>query len=122
MAVRKQKPTLQLALYGNFRRGKTLSKWLNYKKKLSTTLSKKEYFMYNGLGGIPKLYDVPDVGNQIHLEIWEVYDKDLEEFLATFRLELKKIETINKEEVWCPFQKDNDVDLVLIDKGMANGK
>lgn len=122
MAVQKQKPTIQLALYGNFRKGKTLSKFLRFKKVNKKTLSKESYFMYNGIGAIPKLYDVTNVGNQIHLEISEIYEDKLESFLDTFKVELKKVKTIDNEEVWCPFQKDNDVDLVLIDKGMANGK
>lgn len=121
MAKQKLKPTLKVALYGNFRKGKHLSKFYEIVDIEGETTTKKEYLYYVGIGGVAKFYDI-SAGFPIHIQVAVVTEDSMTEVLKVFNMKLIEIETSNGLSVKCPVQKTSDLDLAIIREGISNGE
>ena len=117
------KPTsalIEVGLYGNFKKGKHLSKFLGKVEVVGDCQTLQPFLCYNGLGGISKLHNI-NAGKCIKLQQVNIVSSSYKYLLNHFNMVSLKIKTtIGLLEV--PMQKSNDLDLTFINEGYYDGE
>ena len=112
--------TISIGLYGNFKKGKHLSKFLGKVEVVGDCQTLQPFLCYNGLGGISKLHNI-NAGKLIKLQQITMLSSSYKYLLNHFNMVSHKIKTtIGLLEV--PMQKSNDLDLTFINEGYYDGE
>lgn len=112
--------TISIGLYGNFKKGKHLSKFLGKVEVVGDCQTLQPFLCYNGLGGISKLHNI-NAGKLIKLQQVTMLSSSYKYLLNHFNMVSLKIKTtIGLLEV--PMQKSNDLDLTFINEGYYDGE
>ena len=112
--------TISIGLYGNFKMGKHLSKFLGKVEVVGDCQTLQPFLCYNGLGGISKLHNI-NAGKLIKLQQVTMLSSSYKYLLNHFNMVSLKIKTtIGLLEV--PMQKSNDLDLTFINEGYYDGE
>ena len=112
--------TISIGLYGNFKQGKHLSKFLGKVEIIGDCQTLQPYLLYNGLGGISKLHNI-NAGKCIKLQKVSTTHISYESLLKHFNMSSHKVKT-NIGDVEVPMQKTNDLDLRFISEGYIDGE
>lgn len=111
---------IEVGLYGNFKKGKAQSKFLDKVEIIGDGQTLQPYLLYNGLGGISKLHNI-NAGKCIKLQKVSTTHISYESLLNHFNMVSLKVKTtIGLLEV--PMQKSNDLDLTFINEGYYDGE
>ena len=111
---------IEVGLYGNFKKGKHLSKFLGKVEVVGDCQTLQPFLCYNGLGGISKLHNI-NAGKLIKLQQVTMLSSSYKYLLNHFNMVSLKIKTtIGLLEV--PMQKSNDLDLTFINEGYYDGE
>lgn len=111
---------ISIGLYGNFKKGKHLSKFLGKVEVVGDCQTLQPFLCYNGLGGISKLHNI-NAGKLIKLQQVNIASSSYKYLLNHFNMiSLKVKTTIGLLEV--PMQKSNDLDLTFINEGYYDGE
>ena len=111
---------IEVGLYGNFKKGKAQSKFLDKVEIIGDCQTLQPYLLYNGLGGISKLHNI-NAGKCIKLQKVSTTHISYESLLKHFNMSSHKVKTtIGLLEV--PMQKSNDLDLTFINEGYYDGE
>lgn len=112
--------TILIGLYGNFKKGKHLSKFLGKVEVVGDCQTLQPFLCYNGLGGISKLHNI-NAGKLIKLQQVTILSSSYKYLLNHFNMVSLKIKTtVGLLEV--PMQKSNDLDLTFINEGYYDGE
>ena len=111
---------IEVGLYGNFKKGKAQSKFLDKVEVLGDCQTLQPYLLYNGLGGISKLHNI-NAGKCIKLQKVSTTDTSYKSLLRHFNMSSHKVKT-NIGDVEVPMQKTNDLDLRFISEGYIDGE
>lgn len=112
--------TIPIGLYGNFKKGKHLSKFLGKVEVVGDCQTLQPFLCYNGLGGISKLHNI-NAGKLIKLQQVIILSSSYKYLLNHFNMVSLKIKTtVGLLEV--PMQKSNDLDLTFINEGYYDGE
>ena len=112
--------TISIGLYGNFKKGKHLSKFLGKVEVVGDCQTLQPFLCYNGLGGISKLHNI-NAGKLIKLQQVTMLSSSYKYLLNHFNMVSLKIKTtVGLLEV--PMQKSNDLDLTFINEGYYDGE
>lgn len=112
--------TILIGLYGNFKKGKHLSKFLGKVEVGGDCQTLQPFLCYNGIGGISKLHNI-NAGKLIKLQQVTILSSSYKYLLNHFNMVSLKIKTtIGLLEV--PMQKSNDLDLTFINEGYYDGE
>lgn len=112
--------TISIGLYGNFKKGKHLSKFLGKAEVVGDCQTLQPFLCYNGLGGISKLHNI-NAGKIIKLQQVTILSSSYKYLLNHFNMVSHKIKTtVGLLEV--PMQKSNDLDLTFINEGYYDGE
>lgn len=112
--------TISIGLYGNFKKGKAQSKFLDKVEIIGDCQTLQPYLLYNGLGGISKLHNI-NAGKCIKLQKVSTTHISYESLLKHFNMSSYKVKT-NIGDVEVPMQKTNDLDLRFISEGYIDGE
>ena len=111
---------IEVGLYGNFKKGKHLSKFLGKVEVVGDCQTLQPFLCYNGLGGISKLHNI-NAGKCIKLQQVNIASSSYKYLLNHFNMVSLKVKTtIGLLEV--PMQKSNDLDLTFINEGYYDGE
>ena len=111
---------IEVGLYGNFKKGKAQSKFLDKVEVIGDCQTLQPYLLYNGLGGISKLHNI-NAGKCIKLQQVNIASSSYKYLLNHFNMVSLKVKTtIGLLEV--PMQKSNDLDLTFINEGYYDGE
>ena len=111
---------IEVGLYGNFKKGKHLSKFLGKVEVVGDCQTIQPFLCYNGLGGISKLHNI-NAGKCIKLQQVTIASSSYKYLLNHFNMVSLKVKTtIGLLEV--PMQKSNDLDLTFINEGYYDGE
>lgn len=111
---------IEVGLYGNFKKGKAQSKFLDKVEVVGDCQTLQPFLCYNGLGGISKLHNI-NAGKCIKLQQVNIASSSYKYLLNHFNMiSLKVKTTIGLLEV--PIQKSNDLDLTFINEGYYDGE
>ena len=111
---------IEVGLYGNFKKGKHLSKFLDKVEVVGDCQTLQPFLCYNGLGGISKLHNI-NAGKCIKLQQVNIASSSYKYLLNHFNMVPLKVKTtIGLLEV--PMQKSNDLDLTFINEGYYDGE
>ena len=111
---------IEVGLYGNFKKGKAQSKFLDKVEVIGDCQTLQPYLLYNGLGGISKLHNI-NAGKCIKLQQVNIASSSYKYLLNHFNMVSHKIKTtVGLLEV--PMQKSNDLDLTFINEGYYDGE
>ena len=112
--------TISVGLYGNFKKGKAQSKFLDKVEVIGDCQTLQPFLCYNGLGGISKLHNI-NAGKCIKLQQVNIASSSYKYLLNHFNMVSLKVKTtIGLLEV--PMQKSNDLDLTFINEGYYDGE
>lgn len=112
--------TISIGLYGNFKKGKHLSKFLGKVEVVGDCQTLQPFLCYNGIGGISKLHNI-NAGKLIKLQQVTILSSSYKYLLNHFNMVSLKIKTtVGLLEV--PMQKSNDLDLTFINEGYYDGE
>ena len=112
--------TISIGLYGNFKKGKHLSKFLGKVEVVGDCQTLQPFLCYNGIGGISKLHNI-NAGKLIKLQQVNILSSSYKYLLNHFNMVSLKIKTtVGLLEV--PMQKSNDLDLTFINEGYCDGE
>lgn len=112
--------TISIGLYGNFKKGKHLSKFLGKVEVIGDCQTLQPFLCYNGIGGISKLHNI-NAGKLIKLQQVTILSSSYKYLLNHFNMVSLKIKTtVGLLEV--PMQKSNDLDLTFINEGYYDGE
>lgn len=111
---------ISIGLYGNFKKGKAQSKFLDKVEIIGDCQTLQPYLLYNGLGGISKLHNI-NAGKCIKLQKVSTTHISYESLLKHFNMSSYKVKT-NIGDVEVPMQKTNDLDLRFISEGYIDGE
>lgn len=112
--------TISIGLYGNFKKGKHLSKFLGKVEVVGDCQTLQPFLCYNGIGGISKLHNI-NAGKIIKLQQVTILSSSYKYLLNHFNMVSLKIKTtVGLLEV--PMQKSNDLDLTFINEGYCDGE
>ena len=112
--------TISIGLYGNFKKGKHLSKFLGKVEVVGDCQTLQPFLCYNGLGGISKLHNV-NAGKLIKLQQVTILSSSYKYLLNHFNMvSVTTKTTVGLLEV--PMQKSNDLDLTFINEGYYDGE
>ena len=112
--------TISIGLYGNFKMGKHLSKFLGKVEVVGDCQTLQPFLCYNGIGGISKLHNI-NAGKLIKLQQVTILSSSYKYLLNHFNMVSLKIKTtVGLLEV--PMQKSNDLDLTFINEGYYDGE
>ena len=111
---------IEVGLYGNFKKGKHLSKFLGKVEVVGDCQTLQPFLCYNGIGGISKLHNI-NAGKLIKLQQVNILGSSYKYLLNHFNMVSHKIKTtVGLLEV--PMQKSNDLDLTFINEGYYDGE
>ena len=111
---------IEVGLYGNFKKGKAQSKFLDKVEVVGDCQTLQPFLCYNGLGGISKLHNI-NAGKCIKLQQVNIASSSYKYLLNHFNMVSLKVKTtIGLLEV--PMQKSNDLDLTFINEGYYDGE
>ena len=111
---------IEVGLYGNFKKGKHLSKFLGKVEVVGDCQTLQPFLCYKGLGGISKLHNI-NAGKCIKLQQVNILSSSYKYLLKHFNMSSHKVKTnIGLLEV--PMQKSNDLDLTFINEGYYDGE
>lgn len=112
--------TISIGLYGNFKMGKHLSKFLGKVEVVGDCQTLQPFLCYNGLGGISKLHNI-NAGKLIKLQQVTILSSSYKYLLNHFNMvSVTTKTTVGLLEV--PMQKSNDLDLTFINEGYYDGE
>lgn len=111
---------IEVGLYGNFKKGKSQSKFLDKVEVIDDCQTLQPYLLYNGLGGISKLHNI-NAGKCIKLQKVSTTHISYESLLKHFNMSSHKVKT-NIGDIEVPMQKTNDLDLRFISEGYIDGE
>lgn len=112
--------TISIGLYGNFKKGKHLSKFLGKVEVVGDCQTLQPFLCYNGIGGISKLHNI-NAGKLIKLQQVNILSSSYKYLLNHFNMgSVTTKTTIGLLEV--PMQKSNDLDLTFINEGYYDGE
>lgn len=111
---------ISIGLYGNFKKGKAQSKFLDKVEIIGDCQTLQTYLLYNGLGGISKLHNI-NAGKCIKLQKVSTTNISYESLLKHFNMSSHKVKT-NIGDIEVPMQKTNDLDLRFISEGYIDGE
>lgn len=112
--------TISIGLYGNFKMGKHLSKFLGKVEVVGDCQTLQPFLCYNGLGGISKLHNI-NAGKLIKLQQVTMLSSSYKYLLKHFNMvSVTTKTTVGLLEV--PMQKSNDLDLTFINEGYYDGE
>lgn len=111
---------IEVGLYGNFKKGKAQSKFLDKVEVIDDCQTLQPYLLYNGLGGISKLHNI-NAGKCVKLQKVSTTNSSYESLLRHFNMSSHKVKT-NIGDVEVPMQKTNDLDLRFISEGYIDGE
>lgn len=119
-SIKVPEETISIGLYGNFKKGKHLSKFLGKAEVVGDCQTLQPFLCYNGLGGISKLHNI-NAGKLIKLQQVTMLSSSYKYLLNHFNMVSLKIKTtVGLLEV--PMQKSNDLDLTFINEGYYDGE
>lgn len=119
-SIKVTEETISIGLYGNFKKGKHLSKFLGKVEVVGDCQTLQPFLCYNGLGGVSKLHNI-NAGKLIKLQQVTMLSSSYKYLLNHFNMVSHKIKTtIGLLEV--PMQKSNDLDLTFINEGYYDGE
>lgn len=119
-SIKVTEETISIGLYGNFKKGKHLSKFLGKVEVVGDCQTLQPFLCYNGIGGISKLHNI-NAGKLIKLQQVTILSSSYKYLLNHFNMVSLKIKTtIGLLEV--PMQKSNDLDLTFINEGYYDGE
>ena len=112
--------TISIGLYGNFKMGKHLSKFLGKVEVVGDCQTLQPFLCYNGIGGISKLHNI-NAGKLIKLQQVTILNSSYKYLLNHFNMvSVTTKTTVGLLEV--PMQKSNDLDLTFINEGYYDGE
>ena len=112
--------TISIGLYGNFKKGKHLSKFLGKVEVVGDCQTLQPFLCYNGIGGISKLHNI-NAGKLIKLQQVNILSSSYKYLLNHFNMvSVTTKTTVGLLEV--PMQKSNDLDLTFINEGYYDGE